>query len=121
MSLFQLSAAAAVAVFSALSLEVGEAQSKVNFSGTWKMNLAKSDVRAAGLTFRLDKITHDDPNLKDVVISRNGSVRIIDILKTHLWSRRSRWRRRKWRTRPLGPKQRFHSNQEDLQPIRKKD
>jgi hypothetical protein len=34
------------------------------------MNLAKSDVRAAGLTFRIDKITHDEPNLKDVITSR---------------------------------------------------
>ena len=65
------SMAAAVAISSALGLGLADAQSKVNFTGTWKMNPAKSDFgRGAGLTSRLDRISHNDPNLNDTIISQ---------------------------------------------------
>jgi len=43
-----------------------QAQAKPNFSGTWKLNTAKSDFGAMPAPdSRTDKITHDDPALTD--------------------------------------------------------
>jgi hypothetical protein len=42
------------------------AQAKPNFSGNWKLNAAKSDFGAMPAPdSRIDKITHEDPDLKD--------------------------------------------------------
>lgn len=44
------------------------AQAKSNFSGTWKLNAAKSDFGAMPAPdSRTDKITHQDPDLNDTV------------------------------------------------------
>src|SRR3984893_4652144 len=44
------------------------AQSKPNFSGTWKLNVAKSEFGPLPApTSRTDVIEHNDPNLKDGV------------------------------------------------------
>ena len=40
------------------------ADSKPSLAGTWKMNLAKSDVGSAGIKSRIDKIDHQEPKLK---------------------------------------------------------
>ena len=46
-------------------LVVASAQSKPNFSGTWKLNAEKSDFGAMpGPKSRTDKIDHQDPDLK---------------------------------------------------------
>ena len=43
-----------------------QAQAKPNFSGTWKLNTGKSDFGAMPAPdTRADKITHEDPDLKD--------------------------------------------------------
>jgi hypothetical protein len=43
-----------------------DAQAKPNFSGTWKLNTSKSDFGAMPAPdTRTDKITHEDPDLKD--------------------------------------------------------
>jgi hypothetical protein len=43
-----------------------QAQAKPNFSGTWKLNTGKSDFGAMPAPdTRTDKITHEDPDLKD--------------------------------------------------------
>jgi hypothetical protein len=48
-----------------LAFGVAYAQAKPNFSGTWKVNVAKSDFGAMpGPDSRTDKITHADPDLK---------------------------------------------------------
>lgn len=52
----------------ALSAGAGFAQSKPDFSGTWKLNLAKSDFGPLPApTSRVDVIQHADPSLKDSV------------------------------------------------------
>jgi hypothetical protein len=57
-------AAIAVGVFAALLA----AQSKPNFSGTWKLNVAKSDFGVLPPSNgRTDVIDHQEPNLKDSV------------------------------------------------------
>src|SRR5436190_4924008 len=44
------------------------AQQKPDFSGTWKLNVAKSDFGVlGGPTSRTDVITHKDPSLSDNV------------------------------------------------------
>jgi hypothetical protein len=44
---------------------IAHAQAKPNFSGTWKVNTAKSDFGAMPAPdTRTDKITHEDPDLK---------------------------------------------------------
>ncbi len=44
------------------------AQAKPNFSGTWKVNVAKSDFGAIPAPdSRTDKIVHEDPDLKDTM------------------------------------------------------
>src|SRR6202020_1746197 len=44
---------------------LARAEAKPNFSGTWKVNVAKSDFGAMpGPDSRTDKITHADPDLK---------------------------------------------------------
>jgi hypothetical protein len=57
-------------VFSAALLAAAfgllQAQAKPNFSGTWKLNASKSDFGAMPAPdTRTDKITHEDPDLKD--------------------------------------------------------
>jgi hypothetical protein len=48
------------------------AQEKPNFSGTWRMNPSRSDFgRGPAPTFRLDRITHNEPILKDTITQRN--------------------------------------------------
>jgi hypothetical protein len=40
------------------------ADSKPSLTGTWKMNLAKSDLGSIGIKSRIDKIDHQEPQLK---------------------------------------------------------
>jgi hypothetical protein len=48
------------------------AQQKPDFSGTWKMNVAKSDFGALpAFSGRIDVITHKDPSLTDDVTVEN--------------------------------------------------
>ena len=48
-----------------------QAQAKPNFSGTWKLNAAKSDFGAMPAPeTRTDTITHQDPDLKDSYTQR---------------------------------------------------
>lgn len=50
----------------ALAFGLLQAQAKPNFSGTWKLNTAKSDFGAMPAPdSRTDTITHEDPDLKD--------------------------------------------------------
>jgi hypothetical protein len=54
----------------ALPLTTAFAQQKPDFSGTWKLNVAKSDFGALpGPESRTDVITHKDPSLSDSVTS----------------------------------------------------
>jgi len=51
---------------------MAQAQAKTDFSGTWKMDPAKSDFgHGPKPTYRLDIITHNDPNFKDKITQRN--------------------------------------------------
>jgi ABC-type transport system substrate-binding protein len=48
-----------------LAFGMAHAQAKPNFTGTWKVNVAKSDFGAMPAPdSRTDKITHEDPDLK---------------------------------------------------------
>lgn len=60
---------AIVSAFIVLALAASvSAQSKPNFSGTWKLNVAKSDFGVLPPSNgRTDIIDHQDPNLKDTV------------------------------------------------------
>jgi hypothetical protein len=60
---------AIVSAFVVLALAASvSAQSKPNFSGTWKLNVAKSDFGVLPPSNgRTDIIDHQDPNLKDTV------------------------------------------------------
>jgi len=63
-------------VFAATLLAVAfgslQAQAKPNFSGTWKLNTAKSDFGAMPAPdSRTDKITHEDPDIKDSTTQSN--------------------------------------------------
>jgi hypothetical protein len=60
---------AMVSAFAVLALAASlAAQSKPNFSGTWKLNVAKSDFGVLPPSNgRTDIIDHQDPNLKDTV------------------------------------------------------
>ncbi len=50
------------------------AQAKPNFSGTWKCNISKSDFgQMPAPDTRTDKITHEDPDLKDT-LSQSGQM-----------------------------------------------
>src|SRR5579863_4576428 len=40
------------------------AADKPNLSGTWKMNIAKSEAGSGEIKSRMDKIEHQDPQLK---------------------------------------------------------
>jgi hypothetical protein len=65
-------------VFSAALLAAAfgllQAQAKPNFSGTWKLNVSKSDFGAMPAPdTRTDKITHDDPSLTDS-FTQNGQM-----------------------------------------------
>lgn len=61
---FTIRALAVASVAAALGLL--QAQAKPNFSGTWKLNPAKSDFGAMPAPeSRTDKITHEDPALTD--------------------------------------------------------
>jgi len=60
-----------------LTVAFGMAQAKPNFSGTWKVNMAKSDFGALPAPdSRTDKIMHEDPDLKVHVaqISQMGEI-----------------------------------------------
>lgn len=49
------------------------AQGKTDFSGTWKLNVAKSDFGVLpGPTSRTDVITHKDPSLSDSVTAESA-------------------------------------------------
>jgi hypothetical protein len=48
----------------ALGAALGSAQSKPNFTGTWVLNLAKSDLGGAPITRLSVQIDHNDPVLK---------------------------------------------------------
>jgi hypothetical protein len=51
-------------VFLAMSFAVAQAQTKANFSGSWKLNAAKSDFgKTEGLSSLDLKIKHSDPEL----------------------------------------------------------
>ena len=60
---------AIASAFAVLALAASlAAQSKPNFSGTWKLNVAKSDFGVLPPSNgRTDIIDHQDPNLKDTV------------------------------------------------------
>lgn len=50
------------------------AQAKPNFNGTWKCNISKSDFgQMPAPDTRTDKITHEDPDLKDT-LSQSGQM-----------------------------------------------
>jgi len=58
----------APALLAASLLASAYAQQKPNFTGTWKLNIAKSDFgMVPGPDSRLDVITHNDPSLTDKV------------------------------------------------------
>jgi hypothetical protein len=53
-------------VLIAAAIGLVQAQAKPNFSGTWKMNVGKSEFGPMpALDSRTDQITHEDPDLKD--------------------------------------------------------
>jgi hypothetical protein len=57
----------------ALLSSVAVAQQKPDFSGTWKLNVAKSDFGALpGPDSRTDVITHKEPSLTDEVTSEGA-------------------------------------------------
>src|SRR6267378_3380821 len=57
----------------ALPLTTEFAQQKQDFSGTWKLNVAKSDFGALpGPESRTDVITHKDPSLSDNVTAEGA-------------------------------------------------
>ena len=64
-----MSRKALVTVFALLAFAISlAAQSKPNFSGTWKLNVAKSDFGVLPPSNgRTDVIEHQDPDLKDTV------------------------------------------------------
>ena len=45
-------------------LTAAAAADKPNLSGTWKMNPAKSEAGSSEIKSRIDKIEHQDPQLK---------------------------------------------------------
>jgi hypothetical protein len=52
----------------AAALGTVQAQAKPDFSGTWKVNLSKSDFGSGPAPeSRTDKISYEDPNLKDTI------------------------------------------------------
>ncbi|MFN7997873.1 MAG: hypothetical protein U0Q18_29910 [Bryobacteraceae bacterium] len=51
-----------------LTVGLGSIQAKSNFTGTWKMDPAKSDLKSGPAPeARLDRITYEEPNLKDTI------------------------------------------------------
>jgi hypothetical protein len=59
-------------MFLTLVLGIASAQTRPNLSGTWKLNIAKSDFgRGPTPDARTDKIVHEDPNLKDTITQSN--------------------------------------------------
>ena len=62
-----------IASLTALLLMTAFAQQKPDFSGTWKLNVAKSEFGVLpGPTSRTDVITHKDPSLSDSVTLENA-------------------------------------------------
>jgi len=56
-----------------LALGLVQAQAKTNFSGTWKLNAAKSDFgQMPAPDSIVEKITHEDPSLKANVATTGG-------------------------------------------------
>ena len=59
-------------MFLTLVLGIAQAQTRPNLSGTWKVNMSKSDFgRGPAPEARTDSITHEDPNLKDTITQSN--------------------------------------------------
>jgi hypothetical protein len=57
-----------------IAFGMAHAQAKPNFSGTWKVNVAKSDFGAMPAPdSRTDKIAHEDPDLK-VHVAQSGQM-----------------------------------------------
>src|SRR6266853_141285 len=57
-----------IALFASVLFATSAFAQKPNFSGTWKMSVAKSDFGPLPApTKRTDVIEHSDPNLKDTV------------------------------------------------------
>ncbi len=57
------------------------AQQKTDYSGTWKLNVAKSDFgMLGGPTSRTDVITHKDPSLSDSVTAEGAQGKLAYIL-----------------------------------------
>ena len=55
-----------------LVLGIAPAQTRPNLSGTWKVNISKSDFgHGPAPDARTDKIVHEDPNLKDTITQSN--------------------------------------------------
>jgi hypothetical protein len=55
-----------------VAFAAAQAQDKPNLTGTWMMNPARSDFgHGPAPTFRLDRITHNEPTLKDTITQRN--------------------------------------------------
>jgi hypothetical protein len=59
-------------MFLSLVLGMVQAQTRPNLSGTWKVNMSKSDFgRGPAPDARTDRIAHQDPNLKDTITQSN--------------------------------------------------
>jgi len=59
-------------MFLTLVLGMAQAQTRPNLSGTWKLNMSKSSFgHGPAPDARTDKITHEDPNLKDTITQSN--------------------------------------------------
>jgi hypothetical protein len=57
-----------------LAFGLGQAQAKSDFSGTWKMNLSKTDYGPLPPPDTLiEKIVHDDPSLKVNIVQTGGT------------------------------------------------
>ena len=59
-------------MFLTLIVGIAQAQTRPNLSGTWKLNVSKSDFgHGPAPEARTDKIVHEDPNLKDTITQSN--------------------------------------------------
>ncbi len=55
-----------------LAVGLGQARARTNLSGTWKMDAEKSEFgHGPAPDSRMDRITYDDPNLKDTITQSN--------------------------------------------------
>lgn len=59
-------------MFLTLALGIVQAQTRPNLSGTWRVNISKSSFgHGPAPDARTDRISHEDPNLKDTVTQSN--------------------------------------------------